>query len=143
MENIRYTRIIDLKPNMELINITARVIEIKPLRKIQTSKGIRTLSEAIIGDESGRIKAVLWGKHAGNLNEGDAIRINNAWTTTFRGELQLNIGSKSTINKIEDSEAPNIESIPNQYPKAEEEKYRSGFKGKRGSFRNRRTQSYR
>lgn len=136
MEDVRYTRIIDLKPNMELINITARVIETKPIKKIQTSKGERTLSEAVIGDETGRVKTILWGRHAGNVSEGDVIKINNAWTTIFKGELQLNIGSKSVIDKGNNDEAPEINSIPNQYPKAKNN-YRpgTGVRGSKKSFR--------
>jgi replication factor A1 len=32
----------------------------------------------VIGDETGRVKVTLWGKHAGTLKEGEAVEIRNA-----------------------------------------------------------------
>ncbi len=51
----------NLKPNMESVDVTVRVLEASEARQIQTKNGVRTISEAIVGDETGRVKLTLWG----------------------------------------------------------------------------------
>ncbi|MEM0379975.1 MAG: OB-fold nucleic acid binding domain-containing protein [Desulfurococcaceae archaeon] len=108
----------ELKPNQENISIIARVIQTTPPRTINTRKGVRTISNAIIGDESGRVEAVLWGVKAGSLNVNDVVEINGAWTTSFRGKVQLNIGKTSTIKKVDNNLVPPVDSIPETEPES-------------------------
>ncbi|MEM4620710.1 MAG: OB-fold nucleic acid binding domain-containing protein [Desulfurococcaceae archaeon] len=108
----------ELKPNQENISIIARVIQTTPPRTINTRKGVRTISNAIIGDESGRVEAVLWGVKAGSLNVNDVVEINGAWTTSFRGKVQLNIGKTSSIKKVDDNLVPPVDSIPETEPES-------------------------
>lgn len=75
----------NLKPNMESVDLTVRVLEATDARQIQTKNGTRTISEAIVGDDTGRVKLTLWGKHAGSIKEGQVVKIENAWTTAFKG----------------------------------------------------------
>lgn len=136
------TRIIDLKPNLENIHVKGRVLETSPPRVISTRRGARTISNAVLGDGSGRVEVTLWGMKAGSLQAGDAVEVIGAWTTAFRGKVQLNIGKSTVIKKIEDSDIPEVESIPEYMPKAPPNSYRSrsGFRApRRGrSFRGRR-----
>ncbi|AAY80337.1 OB-fold nucleic acid binding domain-containing protein [Sulfolobus acidocaldarius] len=131
-----------LKPGMENVNITVRVIEASEPRVIQTKNGTRTISEAVVGDETGRIKLTLWGNLAGTIKSGSVIKIANAWTTAYKGKVQLNAGSKSNVSEAEDNNIPEAESIPETTPSAGE--YRGGgrggrrFGGRRGGFRPRR-----
>ncbi|MEM1675890.1 MAG: OB-fold nucleic acid binding domain-containing protein [Desulfurococcaceae archaeon] len=108
----------ELKPNQENISIIARVIQTTPPRTINTRKGVRTISNAIIGDESGRVEAVLWGVKAGSLNVNDVVEINGAWTTSFSGKVQLNIGKTSTIKKVDNNLVPPVDSIPETEPES-------------------------
>lgn len=132
------TKIINLKPGMENISINVRVIESIGVRTINTKAGVRTLGEYIVGDESGRVKLVVWGSKAASLTSGDSISIKNAWVTTFKGEVQLNVGKNSLIEKIADENMPKIEEIPNTTPKSDEGTKFSGRvfkKGERGRGR--------
>lgn len=118
----------DLKPGMENISLRVRVIKTEPSKVIQTKKGARTISNAIIGDESGRTEAVLWGEKAGTLKEGSAVEIKGAWTTSFRGKVQVNIGRSTSVSEIGDEEVPRAEEIPEDSPQAPEEPRRE-FRG--------------
>ncbi|MEM1526426.1 MAG: single-stranded DNA-binding protein [Ignisphaera sp.] len=113
------TKVIDLKPGMENINVDVRVVESLGVRTITTKAGVRTLGEYIVGDESGRVKLVVWGSKAGSLNVGDTISIKNAWVTQFKGEVQLNAGSKSSVEGLPSENLPEAENIPTETPKAE------------------------
>ncbi|MEM1644731.1 MAG: single-stranded DNA-binding protein [Ignisphaera sp.] len=134
------TKVIDLKPGMENVNIDVRVIESLGVRTITTKAGVRTLGEYIVGDESGRVKLVVWGSKASSLNVGDAVSIKNAWVTQFKGEVQLNAGKNTTIDKLPDENLPQVNEIPEAMPKAEEE-YRPARRAppRRGRGRGRRS----
>ena len=110
----------NLKPNQENVSVTVRVLEAGEPKTIRTKNGIRTISEAVVGDDSGRVKLTLWGNLAGKVKEGMVVRIDNAWTTAFRGKVQLNAGSKSTITQVGDDMAPPADSIPTNEPEAPE-----------------------
>ncbi len=126
------TLIINLKPNQENIHIVARVLETQPPHVIQTRRGTRTISNAVLGDESGRVKTTLWGRKAGSLKEGQVVEVSGAWTTSFRGEVQLNIGSQTSVEEVDDSSVPPKGEIPNKSPKAPMGmQYGGGYRGSR------------
>jgi len=115
-----YTNIIDLKPNQENVSVKGRVLETSPPRVISTKKGARTISNAILGDETGRVEVTLWGEKAGSLRSGEVVEIVGAWTSVFRGKIQLNVGKATVVNRLSDSDAPPADSIPEDTPKASE-----------------------
>lgn len=103
---------------MENVTLKVRVLEAYRPKTIQTRKGPRTISEAIIGDESGRTKATLWGEKAGLLEAGGAYEITGAFITGYRGQALVNIGRTSKVTEIGDDEVPSEEYIPEDTPKA-------------------------
>ena len=127
----------NLKPNQENISVTVRVLEAEEPKTIRTKNGIRTISEAVVGDDTGRVKLTLWGNLAGKVKEGMVVRIDNAWTTAFRGKVQLNAGSKSTITQVDDDMVPPANSIPTNEPEAPNYQPRR-FRGKGRQFGERR-----
>jgi len=134
----REEKISELKPNMESVSVKVRVLESGEQKVINTRSGQRTISEAIVGDESGRVKLTLWGQLAGQLKQGQVVKIVNAWTTVYKGEVQLNAGSKSKIENLkEDKEIPEAEAIPQETPKAPEGYVprRRQMGGRGGSYR--------
>ncbi len=112
------TKIINLKPGMENINTAVRVLEVLGTRTIDTKAGTRTLGEYIVGDDTGRVKLVVWGLKASSLASGDVVEIRNAWVTVFKGEVQLNAGKNSSIEKLSDDAVPPADAIPDEFPKA-------------------------
>jgi replication factor A1 len=55
------------------------------------------LTNALIADETGKIKLCLWNAQADFINVGDTIQIKNASVSTFKGERQLRLGKKGTV----------------------------------------------
>ncbi|MCQ4345585.1 MAG: OB-fold nucleic acid binding domain-containing protein, partial [Sulfolobaceae archaeon] len=101
----------NLKPNQENVNVTVRVLETSEPRTIQTKNGPRTISEAVVGDETGRVKLTLWGNLAGKVKDGMVVKIENAWTSVYKGKVQLNAGNRSKINEANDGEVPPADQI--------------------------------
>ncbi len=124
------TKVMELKPEMRNINMTVRVISSDEPKTINTRSGQRTISEAIVGDETGRVKLTLWGKAAGTVKEGQVIEIRGAWTTTYRGDVQLNIGGANNVKVVTEHNIPEAENIPENTPKAPE-----GYRPPRRGFR--------
>ncbi len=124
------TKVMELKPEMRNINMTVRVISSDEPKTINTRSGQRTISEAIVGDETGRVKLTLWGKAAGTVKEGQVIEIKGAWTTTYRGDVQLNIGGANNVKVVTEHNVPEAENIPENTPKAPE-----GYRPPRRGFR--------
>ncbi|MGB9785473.1 MAG: OB-fold nucleic acid binding domain-containing protein [Fervidicoccaceae archaeon] len=129
-------KVMELKQGESSITVKGRVLEANEPKTIETKKGTRTISEAVLGDETGRIKVTLWGDKAGTVEEGQAVKISGAWTTGYRGKVQLNVGSSSEITQIDDGEVPSAEEVPESEPAAPMEE-RRGFdrRGGRRDYR--------
>jgi replication factor A1 len=138
--NVKETKISELKPGMNNVNVKVRVLEAEEPRVINTRKGPRTISEAVVGDETGRTRLTLWGHAAGSLKQGEAVEIHGAWTTAYRGQVVLNVGGKSNIEHVADEEVPAAEDVPEETPRAPEgyrPPRRGGPGGARGPYRRR------
>ena len=126
------SKIKDLKPGLDNVTVQVRVLETREPKVVQTRRGPRTISEAIVGDETARIKLTLWGEKAGSLEEGQAVKIEVAWTTAYRGQVQLNVGSRGNIEEVSGEEVPEAEDVPEDIPSAPETPRRSYGYGQRG-----------
>lgn len=137
MSSASVIKVRDLKPGMENIAVVVRVLQSFGARTIETKAGIRTLNEYVVGDDTGKVKLVIWGVKAPALNVGEVVEITNAWVSAFRGEVQLNAGRSSSISKASEDAVPQSEEIPDESPKAEEGKRARpsafGPRGGRGS----------
>jgi replication factor A1 len=96
----------DLRTGMKQVNLKAKVLEIARPRFVFTRFGnYASVANALIADETGTIKLCLWNEQINSISIGDTIKIENARTSTFRGERQLSIGKKGTLSNIEDSDS--------------------------------------
>lgn len=98
-EGVRSLLIRDLHLGMKQVNLKARVVEILNPRIVVTRFGnSASVASALISDETGTIKLSLWNEQIKSISKGDYIQVQNARTSWFKGELQLNIGSKGTLS---------------------------------------------
>ena len=94
----------DLRTGMSHVNLKARVLEIPRPKLVVTRFGnYASVANALIADETGTIKLCLWNEQIDSISIGDTIQIENARTSTFRGERQVRIGKKGTLSSIEDA----------------------------------------
>jgi hypothetical protein len=93
----------DLRVGMKKVNLKADVLEIARPTLVFTRFGnYASVANALIADETGRIKLCLWNEQINSISVGDTVRIGNASTSSFRGERQLRIGKKGTLSKEDD-----------------------------------------
>lgn len=84
----------DLRNGMKRVVVEGKVIEKSETREVRSRFGDKTynVATAIIEDETGTIKLTLWNEQINQVNVNDKIKVENGYVTSFRGEIQLNIG---------------------------------------------------
>ena len=99
-------KISEVKPGM-IASIEGYVDEMSPSREITTKFGQRIkIANAIISDESAKIKLTLWNEDIDRVAIGDRIVVENGWVSEFKGELQITAGKqgKIIVNGVEKQE---------------------------------------
>lgn len=133
-------KVSDLRPGESNVNVKVRVLEVGESRVVETKRGPRTLSEATVGDETGRVTLVLWGDHAGKVREGSVIELQNAFTTVYRGKVQLNLGNMGSFFESSDEDFVKAEDVPEEVPEAPRDfrpPRRRDFRGRNEGYRGR------
>ena len=87
-------KIKDLRDGTKRVEVEAKVIEKTGPREVisRYKDVVLRVANATIKDETGTIKLTLWNDQIEQVNVNDTIKIENGYVTSFRGEIQLNIG---------------------------------------------------
>ena len=92
----------DLRTGMSHVNLKAKILEVSEPKHVVTRYGNNaSVAKALIADDTGTIRLCLWNDQINSVSVGDTIQIENARASTFRGERQLSIGKKGTLNNVE------------------------------------------
>ncbi|MFB3889711.1 MAG: OB-fold nucleic acid binding domain-containing protein [Candidatus Bathyarchaeia archaeon] len=84
----------DLRNGMKRVEVEATIVEIGNPRQVMSrfKDETYTVADATVQDETGTIKLTLWNEQIGQVKPGDKIKIENGYVTSFKGEVQLNVG---------------------------------------------------
>ncbi|MGB9841784.1 MAG: OB-fold nucleic acid binding domain-containing protein [Candidatus Bathyarchaeales archaeon] len=95
-------KISELKNGMKRVNVEAKVVEKGAPRQVMSrfKDETYTVADAMIADETGSIKLTLWNEQIDQVNVNDTIRIENGYVTSFKGEIQLNVGKFGTLTVL-------------------------------------------
>ncbi len=87
-------KIKELQNGMKRVEVEAEVVEKSNPRQVQSRYGNETfnVADATIQDDTATIKLTLWNEQIDQVKVGDKIRIENGYVTSFKGEIQLNVG---------------------------------------------------
>jgi replication factor A1 len=79
---------------MKNVSIEAKVTEKSDPREVMSRFKDETykVSTALIADDTGTIKLTLWNEQINQVNVDNTVKVENGYVTSFRGEIQLNIG---------------------------------------------------
>ena len=89
----------DLRNGMNHVNLKAKILEVAEPKPVVTRYGNKaTVAKVVIGDETGTIKLCLWNEQLNGVSVGDIVQIENAQASMFRGERQLSLGKRGTLN---------------------------------------------
>jgi replication factor A1 len=88
------TDIKDLQDGMKRVTVEAKVVEKGDAREVKSRFKDETyrIVDAVIADETGSVKLTLWNEQIEQINVGDNVKVDNGYVTSFKGEIQLNVG---------------------------------------------------
>jgi replication factor A1 len=95
------TEIRNLHDGNNKIYLTAKIVETTETRVINRGGyNEKIVKDVIIADETGSIKLVLWNEQINGVEEGKTVTIENGYMSSYKGEIQLNVGQygKITVN---------------------------------------------
>ena len=97
-----HLKIEDLRAGMKKVNVIAEVLETSEPSKVHTQfRDNALVTNAVIGDETGKILLCLWDQQVNSVSVGECIEVTNAHVATFKGERQLRLGKHGKIEKLE------------------------------------------
>lgn len=87
-------KINELQNGMKRVNIEAKVVEKGNTREVMSRFKDETykVASAVVADDSGSINLTLWNDQIDQVKVNDVIKIENGYVTSFKGEIQLNVG---------------------------------------------------
>jgi replication factor A1 len=90
----KIVKIKDLKDGMKRVEVEAKVVDKGGPREVLSryKDVVHRVANATISDGTGSIKLTLWNDQIDQVNVNDNIKIENGYVTSFRGEIQLNVG---------------------------------------------------
>ena len=79
---------------MKRVPVEAKVVEKSDPREVKSRYKDETyqVADAIIADETGSIKLTLWNEQIDQVKVDNKVKIENGYVTSFKGEVQLNVG---------------------------------------------------
>ena len=94
----RSVQVKDLRVGMKNVDLKAEVVEIAEPTFVVTRFGnYASVANALISDETGKIKLCLWNEQINSISVGDNILIENAKIYAFRGEKQVRVGKNGVL----------------------------------------------
>jgi replication factor A1 len=95
-------KINELQNGMKRVEVEATVVEKATPRQVMSrfKDETYTVADAIVQDDTGTIKLTLWNEQIEQVNVNDNIKIENGYVTSFKGEIQLNVGKYGTLTVL-------------------------------------------
>jgi replication factor A1 len=94
----RAFRIKDLRIGMKSVSLKAEVVEVSDTSFVVTRFGnYASVANALISDETGKIRLCLWNDQIKSVAVGDTVHIENARVSAFKGEKQLRVGKNGNL----------------------------------------------
>ena len=89
----------DFWNGMKRVTVEANVVEKGETREVRSRYKDETynVADAVVADETGSIKLTLWNEQIDQVEVGNKIKIENGYVTSFKGEIQLNVGKFGTM----------------------------------------------
>jgi len=98
----------DLQVGMKKVSLKAKVLEVsKPTFVVTRFGNYASVANAMVSDDTGKIKLCLWNDQINSVAVGDTVQIENARISAFRNERQLRVGKKGSLRIAQVASASN------------------------------------
>jgi replication factor A1 len=101
--SVEYAKVGDLKPGFRDLKMVLKVLDIGVQRAVsfRRDRYQHTITEVLVGDETGSVLLTLWDNQVNNLSVGDVFEIKRGYSSLFKGYLRLNIGRHEIPVKLD------------------------------------------
>ena len=103
----------ELIPGEQSVDLLCRIVSVDG-RQIDVEGGSKAILYGILGDQTGTVPFTAWVVEGLDIHKGDVIRVRNAYTKEFRGQVQVNFGNRTTVTKEAPDALPPFE--PGKFP---------------------------
>ncbi len=98
-------KVSELRPGMEHVDIRVTLKALNEPREVLTNYGVtHSLVDGVVEDASGSVGVTFWNEKIELLegvDEGSLVELGDCFITSFKGDLSINVGRDSTLEKIE------------------------------------------
>ena len=93
-------KVCDLREGIGNVTVSGKILSVEA-KTINARGEEKAVWSGIFADETGKVQFSAWNDFG--LTEGEAIRVENAYIRGWKGIPQLNIGDRSTVDRIDDT----------------------------------------
>jgi replication factor A1 len=93
-------KISELKPKMSGVNAEFEVVEKGDVREFNKFGKSGRVCNAVVQDDSGKIKLSLWNEDCDRISLGDKLKLTEGYVNEYQGELQLTSGRSGKLEVV-------------------------------------------
>ncbi len=99
-------KISDLQVKMGNAEVEGEIVEKADAREFSKFGKTGRVANAVLQDDSGKVKLSLWNEQVDQVSVGDRIRIKNGYVSEWQGEMQLSTGRMGTLEVLKSAPKP-------------------------------------
>ena len=88
----------DLVPGEQSVNLLVRIVSVNE-KDVTVEAGAKRILYGILGDPTATVPFTAWEPLNVILSKGDVVRVQNAYTKEYRGQVQVNFGIRTIVSK--------------------------------------------
>jgi replication factor A1 len=89
----------DLMPGEQSVNLLVRIVSVNEKDVTPEGQGTKRILYGILGDPTATVPFTAWEPLTVPLAKGDVVRVQNAYTKEYRGQVQVNFGTRTVVAK--------------------------------------------
>jgi replication factor A1 len=102
----------ELVPGEQSVNLLVRVVSVNEKEVTPEGQPTKTILYGILGDPTATVPFTAWEALPVDLARGDVIRVQNAYTKEYRGQVQVNFGTRTVVAKDRPDALPEYKAEP-------------------------------
>ena len=101
----------DLVPGEQSVNLLVRIVSVNE-KDVTVESATKRILYGILGDPTATVPFTAWEPLGVTLAKGDVVRVQNAYTKEYRGQVQVSFGVRTTVSKEKPDALPEYKPGP-------------------------------
>lgn len=91
----------ELRDGMRRVDVTGVIEEMSEPRSVNLRTGGEArVADALLHDDTGKIKVSLWDDQIDMVQNGSVVSIENGYTNSYQGEVRVNVGKYGKLSVV-------------------------------------------